>query len=197
MNKFFEILASYSYGKALVFSLALGGFYYMTLYDDGSALDARIAEVSRNLTQEEAKKVETDAALRQVKEMQEKVGQLSVQYQEISRRLPQDLFSIDINKAIDSFARNAGVSIKSKKPNPNVKTAVVEEVPVQVELEGSYAELVQFVYYVSSAERLSRVKNVVITEATDRSAKKLKFAGEVVGYKLAPEPPADGAETKQ
>ncbi|MNY69649.1 hypothetical protein D3C86_2076180 [compost metagenome] len=55
----------------------------------------------------------------------------------------------------------------------------------------------QFVYYVSSAERLSRVKNVVITEATDRSAKKLKFAGEVVGYKLAPEPPADGAETKQ
>ncbi len=47
--------------------------------------------------------------------MQEKVGQLSQKYEEISRRLPSVLFSIDINKAIDDFARNAGVSVKSKK----------------------------------------------------------------------------------
>lgn len=187
MNKFFETLATYSYGKALIIGLALGGFYYMTLYNDGSALDSQLVQVNRDLTEQEAKKVETDAALQQVKEMQEKVGQLGAQYQEISRRLPSTLFSIDINRAIDNFARNAGVSVKAKKPGANIKTNVVEEVPVDVELEGSYSELVQFAYYVSSAEKMSRVKNIVITGGPDRAVNKLKFEGQVVGYKLAPE----------
>lgn len=185
MNNLLQKFAAFSIPKVLIIGLAFGGFYYMTAYNDGSSLEARIAQVDKSLAEQELKKKETDAALQQVKEMQEKVGLLSQQYQEISRRLPSALFSIDINKAIDGFARTAGVSVKSKKPSPNLKREVVEEVPVDVELEGSYAELAQFVYYVSVAERMSRVKNVVISEGADGSLKKLKFVGQVVGYKLA------------
>lgn len=185
MNKIFDLLAAQQIGKILMAGLLLTGFYWYAIYDDGSVIDAQIAQVSQQLEAEEKKKLDTDATLKQVQEMQEKVGQLSAKYQEISRRLPSVLFSIDINKAIDDFARNAGVSVKSKKPGANIKKAVVEEVPVDVTLEGTYAELAQFVYLISIAERMARVKNVIVTEP-DSGSKSLKFEGQVVGYKLAP-----------
>lgn len=185
MNKFFDLLAAQPINKVLMMGLVLTGLYWYVLYDDGSAIDAQIVTVGQQLQAEENKKKDTDATLKQVQEMQEKVGQLSQKYQEISRRLPSALFSIDINKAIDDFARNAGVSVKSKKPGENIKKNVVEEVPVDVVLEGNYSELAQFAFLVSSAERMARVKNVIVSEA--EGAKKLKFEGQVVGYKLAPE----------
>ncbi|MBO9666859.1 MAG: type 4a pilus biogenesis protein PilO [Bdellovibrio sp.] len=193
MNKIFDTLSTYTYGKTLMIGLLVGAVFYFTLYDDGSSIDAQIASVSQQVSAEEAKKKDTDATLKQVREMQEKLGRLSQQYQEISKRLPTVLFSIDINKAIDGFARGASVSIKQKKPGENIKREVVEEVPVDVTLEGTYAQLAQFVYLVSSSERLARVKNIVITE--QEGGRPLKFEGQVVGYKLAPEKPK--TETQQ
>jgi type IV pilus assembly protein PilO len=187
MNNLLQKFAALSMSKILIVGILFGGFYYMTAYDDGSSLSNRITQVNSALAEQEVKKKETDQALQQVKEMQEKVGLLGEQYQEISRRLPSVLFSIDINKAIDGFARTAGVSVKAKRPGANIKSEVVEEVPVEVELEGSYVELAQFIYYVSSAERMSRVKNVIIVDGPEKSLKKLKFTGTVVGYKLASE----------
>ncbi|CAE78810.1 type 4a pilus biogenesis protein PilO [Bdellovibrio bacteriovorus] len=186
MNKLFDLLAVQTIGKILVIGLGLTAMYWNFMYDDGSAVDAQIVTVNQQLQEEENKKKDTDATLKQVQEMQEKVGQLSQKYQEISRRLPAVLFSIDINKAIDDFARNAGVSVKSKKPGENIKKEVVEEVPVEVSLEGTYAELAQFTFLVSTAERMARVQNVVISES-EPGSRKLKFEGQVVGYKLAPE----------
>jgi type IV pilus assembly protein PilO len=193
MSKFFDTLSTFTYGKTFMLGLLVGAVFYFTLYDDGSAVEAQIASVSQQLSAEEAKKKDTDATLKQVREMQEKLGRLSQQYQEISKRLPTVLFSIDINKAIDAFARGATVSIKQKKPGENIKREVVEEVPVDVTLEGTYAQLAQFVYLVSSSERLARVKNIVISE--QEGGKPLKFEGQVVGYKLAPE--KEKTETKQ
>ncbi|MGE9744589.1 type 4a pilus biogenesis protein PilO [Bdellovibrio bacteriovorus] len=186
MNKLFDLLAVQTIGKILMIGLGLTAMYWNFMYDDGSSVDAQIVTVNQQLQEEENKKKDTDATLKQVQEMQEKVGQLSQKYQEISRRLPAVLFSIDINKAIDDFARNAGVSVKSKKPGENIKKEVVEEVPVEVSLEGTYAELAQFTFLVSTAERMARVQNVVISES-EPGSRKLKFEGQVVGYKLAPE----------
>lgn len=195
MNKFFESLSMQKINKILLIGLGLTAFYWYTLYDDGAELDAQIAQISTQLQDEQNKKKDTDATLKQVQEIQEKVGQLSQKYEQISRRLPSTLFSIDINKAIDGFARNAGVSVKSKKPGDNIKRPVVEEVPVDVSLEGTYAELAQFTFLVSTSERMARVKNIIVSEA-EAGSKKLRFEGQVVGYKLASEEKKKPQETE-
>ncbi|KYG67405.1 hypothetical protein AZI86_10475 [Bdellovibrio bacteriovorus] len=189
MNKFFETLAAQEFSKVLMIGLGLTVFYWYFLYNDGSQITAQIMAMNDQLAAEEVKKKDTDNTLKQVQEMQEKIGQLSQKYEEISRRLPATLFSIDINKSIDDFARGSGVSVKSKKPGDNVRGEVVEEVPVEVTLEGTYAQLSRFAFLVGSAERMSRVKNVVISTLPE-DPKRLKFSGNVVGYKLTPEKPA-------
>jgi len=202
MGKLFETLAGLSMAKALVFGGLAGGLYYMSMFDSGAGLEVQIAQVQSQLQVEEEKKRETEATLAEEARMRESVGILSQQYEEIAKKLPSVLVSIDINRTIDAFARNAGVSVKSKKPGASNKQEIVEEVPVDVVLEGSYSELAQFVYYVSIAERMTRVPNLVITEAEPiRSGNtvvtgkgKLKFEGTVVGYKLAEE---KAKETRQ
>lgn len=184
MSKLINLLVIQQSGRIFLLAFMITGFYWYAVYNDGSAIDNQIAGISSELEREQRRKIDTDATLKQVKEMQEKVGQISSKYQEISRRLPHTLFSIDINKAIDDFAKNAGVSVKTKKPGDNIKSTVVEEVPVDVVLEGTYAELAQFTYIVSMAERAARVKNIVIS-ISDPNSKKLRFEGQVVGYKLA------------
>lgn len=186
MNNIFSLLSNQSISRVVIGAILVAALYWQLLYDDGSALDVQLSNVAQQLSSEQKKKADTDSALKQVQEMTEKVGQLSLKYQEISRRLPSVLFSIDINKAIDEFARNASLSVKTKKPGENIKKAVVEEVPVDVVLEGSYSELAQFTFLVSAAERMARVKNITITES-EAGPKKLKFEGQVVGYKLATE----------
>lgn len=186
MNKLFDQLSVQSIGKILMLGVLLTFAYWYFIYDDGSAIDQQIVGLDQELATEEAKKKDTDATLKQVQEMQEKIGILSQKYQEISTRLPSVLFSIDINKAIDDFARSANVSVKVKKPGENIRREVVEEVPVDVTLEGSYAELTQFAYVVSTAERMARAVNIVITPV-DAGSRRLKLEGQVIGYKLAPQ----------
>jgi type IV pilus assembly protein PilO len=194
MNKVFERLAALTMQRVVILAVVASALYFYMMYDDGSSIEANIGKKNGEVAAEEAKKKDTDAALKQVKEMQQKLGLLSQQYQEISRRLPATLYSIDINKAIDGFARNAGVTVKEKKPGEVVKKEIVEEVPVQVVLDGTYAELAQFTFLVSRAERLTRVKNIVLTLKDKGQVGHLEFVADVVGYRSAPE---KKAETKQ
>jgi type IV pilus assembly protein PilO len=91
-------------------------------------------------------------------------------------------------RGIDSVAKMAGVSIKMKKPGTVNKKEVVEDLPVDVTLEGSYAQIAQFIYFTSTLERLTRVLNFSVSAQDDSKDKPLRFDGQVISYKLAPEP---------
>jgi type IV pilus assembly protein PilO len=188
MNQLFEKLAGLSNGKALVIGLMVGLAYYFMMYDDGSALEAQIAAMSGQLQQAEAKKKDTEATLAEEARMKDAVGKLSEQYAFIAKKLPSDLKSSEMIRGIDSVAKMAGVSVKLKKPGTVTKKEVVEELPVDVTLEGSYSQIAQFVFLTSNLERLTRVLNFSVVAQDDAKEKPLRFEGQVVSYKLAPEP---------
>ncbi len=198
MNIFFDKLVSFTMVQILGIGLILGALYYYFLYDDGSSIKASIASINVQIVEEEKKKKETEVILKEEASMRQSVGQLSAQYQEIAKHLPSTLFSIDINRSIDAFAKNAGVSVKAKRPGIITKEEIVDEVPVDVALEGTYAELAQFVYYVSTAEKLTRVKNFSISQQDERKpgVNKLKFEGQVSGYKIGTGVPKDAGAKK-
>lgn len=194
MNKIFEQLASLEFSRVIIISVFVALAYYFMLYNDGSAIQASIASTDQELSVAQTKKDETDIALRQVQEMKSKVGELSAKFEQISRQLPSQLLSIDINKAIDDFARAAGVVVKAKRPGAEVRKNVVDEVPVEITVEGSYAQLAQFAYLVSQSEKAMRLTKVQITQVDGIdaiTAKRIKMDGLVVGYKLAPPPKKD------
>lgn len=199
MNKLFEKLLTYTTQQLLAFGVVIGIFYYFTLFNDGTNEKIRLSQLDTELQEQEAKKVETDKVLAEERRMKEAIGVLSQQYQDLSRRIPKKLDSIELNRNIDSFARNSGVSIKSRRPEGLQQKEIVEEVPVAISLEGNFGELASFVYLVSSSERLSSMRNFVIAASEDRRSARLRLDGTVVGYQLfeskeAPQSPESGEE---
>lgn len=186
MNKFFEKLASFPMNQILIIALVVAGGYYFLLYNDGSSIAAQLSGLQKQIAEQQKKKQETDAALKEAALVKDSVGKLSQQFQEVSRRLPTNLQSIDISKTIDTFVRSSGVRLTSKRPAAVVKKELVEEVPVSVVLEGSYAEIAQFIYQISGTEKMTRVKNFKLVPIDDKSGRtRLKFDGQIVGYRLA------------
>lgn len=187
MNQIFARLVLYTNVQILSFGAIVTLIFYFTVYDDGGMLRQQIATLRSALAEEQEKKNETDRLLQEESRMKESIAILSQQYQEISRRLPSSLTSIELNRNIDMFARNAGVSIRARKPLEVVRGNIIEEVPIEVNLQGSFAELAQFIFVVSSSERVTALQRFSITPI-ERSTR-LNFEGVVVGYQLAPERP--------
>lgn len=188
MNKVFAKLNLYTQVQVLAFGVILTLVYYFLLYDDGQSIRAQIVTLTRQIEEETAKKAETEKVLEEEVRMKESVDLLSRQYQDLSRRLPTSLSSIDLNRNVDGFARQAGVSIKSRKPLPLEQGPIVEQVPIEISLEGTFAELAQFVYVISSAERVTALKD--FTVAPLEKVGRLQFQGTVIGYQIAT-PPAE------
>ncbi len=206
MDKILLQLAAQSMSRILGAAVVVTGLYWMTVYNNGEGHLQNLAAINQELEQEEIKKKDTDATLKQVQEMKDKIGTLSTKYEEISKRLPESLFSIDLNKSIDVYAKESGVGVKNKRPGENKVGEVIEEVPVEVVIEGKYGQVAKFAYLVASAQRMSRLRDVVLSVATaeDTGSSKpaemrLKLEGRVVGYKLAPTvaAPADGTATQE
>lgn len=202
MNQFLKRVAYLDFAKVMILAAIVGGLYFYLYYDSGSALQTKLDELQSQMAAEEAKRKDTEATLKEVDRMKIAVGLLSEQYQVISKKLPDQLSSIEMNRAIDGFAKSSSVNIKSRKPSLNtLKSEVIEEVPIELTLEGNYSELALFVYNISTAERLARVKRIQITSGDSAGisfdSAKLKLDGTVVGYKLAPDSSKDNKDSKE
>lgn len=200
MKKFLSTLAYLDFQKIFVAAALIGGVFYEFLYDDGAILTKEVADLRSQTKQEEQKKKETEISLNEEKRMKEAVGILTEKYQIISKKLPAQLSTFEINTAIETYARETQVKIKSTKPGTPERQEIVEEVPLEFTIEGKYPDILQFIYNVSVAERLTRLKTLTLVPAggLDQGffSSSLKLEGIIVGYKLAPEkdePKKEGA----
>lgn len=187
INTILSRLAALTYQKALIVAIAVAALFYFTLYDDGSAVDKKIADLQNQVNAEQLKTKESDAALKEVDLIRSSIGALSEQFKIAAQQLPSEIQMADILKSIDTLAKSAGVNIRSKEPRSSKKEDILELIPLHVNLQGSFSEITMFLYYVSSMERISRVVNFNISvtgaEALKYKNNGLVFDGEIVSYR--------------
>lgn len=139
-----------------------GAMYYFTFFNDGSAVSASLAEMDRQVHEQEAKKKESEDLLKQEEQIRALVRQLSDQYKLISAQIPTEIQPFEILKTVDSMAATSGVLIKSKEPKKPVRKEIVEEIPLRIVAEGRFAELTLFLFNLVNTERVSRLLSFTI-----------------------------------
>ena len=94
----------------------------------------------------------------------------------------------ELIRSVDAIARATGVSVKSKEPrSPRIeKEGVLEAVPVKVVLEGNFSEIAMFIYYISSLERTTRVKNfdMSVPVGADVRKPRLVVDADILSYRF-------------
>jgi Tfp pilus assembly protein PilO len=185
MNNVLLRLAALSSQKAMIYGVMLTVAWYSLVFDNGSALEGKLATLERDVQTEQAKEKESEIALKEIATVQASVGALSDQFKMVSAQLPTDIQMAEIIRTVDKVAQTTGLTVKTKEPKPSVKQDVIEILPLRVTAEGSYSEITMFFYYLSTIERIVRVKSFVMSASSDpRKSSRLTLDADVVSYKF-------------
>jgi Tfp pilus assembly protein PilO len=191
MNKILSRIAFLTTKQVGIIALFCGAFYWYALFDDGSSLDPQIANLNQQLQEQVRKKGETEAALKKRDNLKEILTNLTAKYENLSRLVPIELNSSDLNRQLDQLRKTSRVSQISRKPDQIVKGPILDEWPVQMSFQGAYNDIAQFVYQASTTEKVMLVKKIKISSpeaaATQSSAYdgKLNFDVTISAVKVA------------
>lgn len=168
----------------ILFGILLGAGYYFMNQDQITAFDNQKTEVQSELAKREAEIAEASKVAADKKKFEEEVNKVSEQLRAAVEFLPNRLNQQDILSQISQEARSAGVNPTSVQPKkPNAK-GFYEEFLMDVEMEGSYTQLVSFLAFMSKIQRIVNIRGLELKlkEYVD-DVPILKMKGTFVAYR--------------
>lgn len=162
-SKIEDSIGRLSMPKVMLVGCGLAAVYYWLFFPNIDEIKAGIERNRQELTVEKEKQAVTIQAQKRQEELKEELANLSSRFAETSNRLPTEVNSSTLNKQINDIATASGGTIKVIAPKTPTMKEFIEEIPVEAVLEGSYSEIVLFLYYLATGERITRIGNFDIT----------------------------------
>lgn len=193
-----QLLSQLTFAKSFLISIFLGFLYYKVLgYNDGSALEAQIVQMQSSVRAEEEKKKETDRVLAEEVEIKRQVGALSDKFKEVTQKFPVNLKSDEIISAVNSLANTSNVRVVSVKKENVMIQDLYEEIPVSIELTGTFNNIIHLMYKTAILERVTNLGDFEFANMNGEYNGTLKMSTKIIGYKYrtpSPEKPIEKPE---
>lgn len=161
MNEFIDRFNSYPLGQkvlgliVIMFLIGIGAYVAMLspTYEETAAKEARAQELQREMES--------------LNELKKNRAQVLAQLEQLHRRLiiaqeklPKDAEIPSLLQRIHNQAKTAGLEIIKFQRNSDVAKDFYVEIPVSMELIGTYDELANFFYYIGRMTRIVNVKDI-------------------------------------
>ncbi len=147
------------YQKILIFALVLliiiGGFFYFVYIPKNNriaALQNEIAKLNNEITSNKTK-------LRRLDELKAENEVLQRRLLELREQLPSEADAVALLKQISELGVQTGLDFKSWKPGAMKQgpSGLYMELPVSVEVDGSYHNLAMFFYRIGKFQRIVNI----------------------------------------
>lgn len=198
-NPAIQKISQFALPQILGISVLIGGFYYKSLYDDGSSLESQIQTVQGQVQVEEEKKKETDRIKSEEVEMKKQVGELAEKFKEITMKFPINLKSDEIIDVINSLSKTVNVRVISVKKEKVITQELYEEVPIKLELSGTFNNLLLLLYNITILERVTNFGDFEFLNSASEYNGVINLSTTVIGYKYRKPPevnPENGNKNK-
>lgn len=180
-------------GRVLVAAIMLAGLYYLIVYDNG---DKFRSAITSNLQAKD----DLGKEMLKVDEELEGINQLKAAQQRDSERLnvllgyiPERLTKTEMMRTLGNEAKSVGVNINQIRDNSGQsrKSEFYEEVGVDVDLAGNFAQLMLFM---SNLTKLSQILTIETLEMRNMGSDGdiLSMSAAIRGYRYMPK--AAGAQ---
>lgn len=188
MAQWAEQVQSTPTSKFALLGVLFLGLYYVLFFDDGSRLDRNIKRLKSEISKKRTVAETTEKKLENQKRFQQEVVALSEQFREALEFLPNEINVADLIRRINSQARSSGASIVRIQPRrERGRQPGYEEIFMDVELQGSFAELVSFLANISKIQRIIRMSEFSISNSNPSSpTPRLNLTGVLIGYRFVP-----------
>jgi len=169
-------------------ALIFGGFYWFWLSD--AFKEEAKKKAQREALQKEIRALEVTA--NKLQEFQREVQLLEAKLDTLKRILPPERETPDLMRRVTALAAQSFLTVKKFTPANPVQKEFYQEIPINMDLSGTYHNLGLFLDRVSRLSRLVNVKNMKVKVAQKQSANATIDAASVVltyVYQDAPPPP--------
>ncbi len=189
-NPIVQKINGLSTGMCWLVSLALLGVYYGVMYDSGSTAHTKIDEAKKSIEAASKEIKSLEKAEADAKAYQETLKQMGERLQQVTKYIPEELTDFDLMGILSSEAKAAGASISNiVAATAAVDTSsIYQEVGVSVQLKASYTQLLQFLSYITRADKIIVLKAVTMrktTNVTSEGEALLDFDAQFAGYRYS------------
>jgi type IV pilus assembly protein PilO len=144
--------------SVLVAALICGAFYYFSyspMLEEETQKQAQLESLQRDIRI-------LEATANKLQEFQRKVQLLEATLETLKRILPADKETPDLMRRVQSLASQSRLSIKGFTPAAEVMKDFYKEVPITLDVEGTYHDLGLFFDRISRLARLVNMTNVKV-----------------------------------
>lgn len=170
------------YGLVCVLIMAL---FYTLVWSSGSE---ELAGLETKITEQTAKRDEVKRRAANRAESERELEELTEALKKALRELPNDREIPELLKRISTAGKKAGLEMRKFQPLPEVAMSYYAEVPVSLEITGSYHEVAVFFDALSKLGRIVSVQDIKLDKPEERAGKVfLNVAGKAVTYRFLTE----------
>ena len=171
--------------SVLVAALICGAFWYFSyspMLEEETKKQAQLESLQR-----EIRALEVTA--NKLQEFQREVQLLEAQLETLKRILPADKETPDLMRRVQALASQSRLNIKTFTPGPEVTKDFYKEVPINVDVEGTYHDLGLFFDRVSRLARLVNMTNVKVkTHSKQTGSNTIAASGVATTYVYVDKP---------
>jgi type IV pilus assembly protein PilO len=182
-------LGTMSLGKVLMLSLVVSGLYYMIAYDAGDTWRAVIAQTIQTKADLEEKTRKIDKDLEEVNNLREAQEKDAERLNILLGYIPEKLSNFELMKTLSNEAKAVGVNINQirDKGGQATTTEFYEEIGVDIDLEGSFSQLVLFLSNLTRLNQILTLESLSLRAAQGDSS--LLMSAQVNGYRYVSKRP--------
>lgn len=122
----------------------------------------KIAELRTQQQEEQKKKQNAEATLERLREAKKEAAETESKLIETKKRLPEDPQLASLLVEIQDTANQAGIDLVSIKPSEMTAQTNLTSIPLQIHVEGSFFDLVDFLYRLKDLKREIRTDKITI-----------------------------------
>ena len=171
--------------SAVIAALICGGFYYF--WYSGKLEEQKQKEARLTTLQNQIRELEVTA--NKLPEFQREVQALEARLETLKRILPPEKEMPDLMRRVQYLAAQSSLAIRKFTPGAVASREFYEEVPVNVDVDGTYHNLGAFFDRISRMSRLVNIGNVKIKSQTKPSVNNTISASVVAMTYVYKEPP--------
>ncbi len=199
MNDLMEKFIKLPRGQKLAIVVALyaaivGAFWYF-LYTPKSEELAQLVAANRKLQDERNK---TQDIADNLERFKQEVEALNEDLNRALKELPNSREITQLLKRVSTIGKKIGLEFLLFQPLPEVQEGFYAQVPVKIEVAGSYHEIAMFFDRIGKLSRIVNVNNIKMSNPTERGGKIiLKVSGKATTYRFVDKAEQEKAKKKR
>lgn len=184
-----------TFGKALVLGILIAVIYYSIGYDSGTEIKLAIGKTKEQIQDSESEIKGLERQIERIVTMKKVMDVLGAEFKAFLSYIPEKLSLPELMRVISTEARAAGVSVNGigevrtgvqSRSKDDTVDQFYEELTVQVELQGTYSQILLFLSYLTKLDKILTISQLSMTSQAkvgDRESPIISFKCQIKGYR--------------